>query len=112
MIKAVKKVWGWVKNFYNSATTASDKDGLEVGHQQNKVSVKGPEYWAEVSQRLQEEARIQAYFEQQEKLAKRTDEDAVRLYRENIQMEIELRAKLAQAQSKQKRKSHLRVVNN
>jgi hypothetical protein len=109
MFKAIKTAFNWVKGAYARLTTIEVKEVEVKGimNEPNTVTVRDAAYWAEYSLHLQEQARIAAYFEKQEKLAKRLDTESIREWRENNRQLDEVLPKLRPVQ-----KPRLEVVVN
>lgn len=112
MLNVVKKVWSWAKRVYVSATTVREEIPV-YENTSNVVTFKGPDYWSEYSRKIQAankaiqefeemEARIHQFYEKQSRIAQMTDEDSLRMWRENNQQ--------VDAYFQKQRKPRLRVV--
>jgi hypothetical protein len=84
MFQAIKKAWNRTKRWYAEVTTAEEEVKVEIrGTNKNTSSYTDPKYWAEFAEQLKIKHLAEQYNIQQEKLAKRTDEESVRMWREN-----------------------------
>lgn len=105
MMNMIKKAWNWVKGLY-TATTVTAEEGIEVrGTANSTMSVRGTDHWKEYAEQQRIIAMAKLYNEQQDKLAKRTDEESVRSWRENNSAVDKYFQK-----RKVERRQHLRVV--
>jgi hypothetical protein len=107
MLNLVKKCWNFVKGLYDAATTVRE-EGPRYGNKTNTVTVRHYDVGKmqrEYQEFMEEQARIDAYFAEEERKAQRMSPETIAMWRENNERLNELLPKIRPA-----RKPQLRVI--